>query len=149
MQQPDFFAEFRPTFKKVVADQKAAPGTKFVLIHFPAPVEEIAQVLKVTKMMSTSPPKEEETQLLTFFYITFVIKMYDGIADRTQDPTLLHFRVTEYERDGALSILKAIINAPHNDSTYHNEWADAKILLHSFIKRIEQTIADPPSAAPF
>ncbi|MDR1645726.1 MAG: hypothetical protein LBS05_07895 [Tannerellaceae bacterium] len=138
MQKPDYFAEFRPLFNKTVADQKADPEANFILIHFPVPVEEVAHVFRVTKLMIENGPEGEEAQVMTFFCIMFVIKMFDGIADRTQDPVLLHFKALEMERIAAMRVLRIITYMYNDEFVYRDEWANAMILIDSFIKRMER-----------
>lgn len=135
MQKSDYFAEFRPLFRKIVARQKAKKELKLLHIHFTAPVEEVAQMAKLARMIIDEGPGEKDQNLIAVPFLMFIIKMFDGIVDKSTEPLLLDFTVTGAERELAVMMLTEIIEVHSTERV--DEWADTLILINSFIKRIQ------------
>ena len=135
-QKPDYFAEFRPLFHNIVARQKADKELKILRFHFTAPVEEVAQMAKLAKMVVEVGPGEKNEHLSMVPFIMFIIKMFDGIVDKSTEPLLLYFTATEEEYESAVVVLNEIINVRSTMTDYANEWADTLILINLFLKRL-------------
>jgi hypothetical protein len=136
-QKQDYFAPFRPLFRRIVESQKADAGLKVLHIHFPAPSEEVAQVAKIARMIIDEGPGENNDRLFMIPFLMFCIKMFDGIVDKSVEPLLLDFTATEEEHEHAIMSLEIIIDERSHGNESLTLWIDTLILLHSFLERLK------------
>ncbi|MDR1336837.1 MAG: hypothetical protein LBK22_08420 [Tannerella sp.] len=144
MKQPDYFAAFRPVFNQIVKQQEADSTLQLLHLRFTAPVEEVAQMAKLARLMIDAGPGEDNERFTLIPFLMFVVKMFDGIVDKSVDPLQLDFTVTEMEREHSILGFEGIIKVrlEMQDNRYADEWADVLILINSFIKRIENCRPD-------
>ncbi|MDR1103164.1 MAG: hypothetical protein LBL42_05345 [Tannerella sp.] len=140
MEQSDYFAEFRPVFNQIVQEQEADSELQLIHFRFRAPVEEVAQMAKLARIFIDAGPGENSEHLPFVHFITFIIKMFEGIIDKSVDPLQLDFTATEQELEHAVIAFEEIIKArlESSDNRYANEWADTLILINAFVKRLEK-----------
>jgi hypothetical protein len=139
MEKPDYFAAFRPMFNLIVNQQQTDSELQLVHFRFMAPVEEVAQIAKFARIIIDAGPGESNERLSVMPLLVFVIKMFDGIVDKSVDPLQLDFTAANWEREYTIIAIREIIKArlESSDNSYANEWADALIIINSFVKRIE------------
>lgn len=88
---------------------------------------------KLAKIIIEEGQGEKKQYLFVVPFLMFIIKMFDGIVDKSTEPLLLDFTVTGEERELAIILLAELIQVRSNDA---NQWADTLILTTSFLKRI-------------
>jgi hypothetical protein len=144
MKKSDYFAEFRLVFCQIVKQQEADSTLQLLHFRFIAPMEEVAQTAKLARMAIDLGPGEENENFAIIPFLMFVIKMFDGIVDKSVDPLQLDFTATEWEYEQAILtfeiITKICLEAPN--SRYADKWTDPLILINTFIKRIEYSQKD-------
>jgi hypothetical protein len=137
MKKQDYFASFRPLFYRIVDTQQADAQLKMLHIHFPAPVDEVAQVAKIARMIIDGAPDKNEERLYMIPFLMFCIKMFDGIVDKSVEPLLLDFTATDEEHDRAITVLEILIDEYSHNNECLASWADTLILLHAFLERLK------------